>query len=186
MSFLRKLLFQKIITQSIYSFYVKLFFNKCGKNLKLGFPSTINNPHLIEIGNGVQIREHSWLNCEDLGLRKPTLTIGDGTYIGRFLHLNAKKSVIIEEKVLIADRVFITDHHHSYKGQGPVIDQELPDAKPVVLKKGCWIGIGAVINPGITIGENAVVGANAVVTKDVPANTVVGGIPATIIKKILR
>jgi len=54
----------------------------------------------------------------------------------------------------------------------------------VVLKRNCWIGAGATILSGVTVGENAIVGAGAVVTKDVEANTVVGGIPAKLIKRL--
>jgi acetyltransferase-like isoleucine patch superfamily enzyme len=56
--------------------------------------------------------------------------------------------------------------------------------QPVVLKRNCKIGTGAVILPGVTIHENAMVGAGAVVHKDVPANSIVGGIPAKIIKML--
>jgi acetyltransferase-like isoleucine patch superfamily enzyme len=56
--------------------------------------------------------------------------------------------------------------------------------KPIVIKRNAWIGAGATILPGVTDGENAVVAAGAVVSKDVPANTVVGGIPAKILKTI--
>lgn len=56
--------------------------------------------------------------------------------------------------------------------------------KPVVLKRNCWIGAGATILPGVTVGENAIVGAGAVVTKDVEPDTVVGGIPAKLIKRL--
>ena len=52
----------------------------------------------------------------------------------------------------------------------------------VLIKKNAWIGMGVTICPGVTIGENAVVGAGAVVTKDVPDNAVVGGVPAKVIK----
>ena len=54
----------------------------------------------------------------------------------------------------------------------------------VVIEENAWIGIGAIICPGVTIGRNAVVAAGAVVTKDVPDNVVVAGVPAKIIKKI--
>jgi len=168
----------------IYSNLIKRNFSKCGKNFKIGFPSTISKPNLIEIGNNVFIREHAWLNCEDKNYGATTLRIGSGIYIGRFLHLNAKKSVIIEDNVLISDRVFITDHHHGFSKREPIINQPLPDAKKVKLKKGCWIGVGAVINPGITIGNNSIVGANSVVTKDVPDNVIVGGVPAKFIRDL--
>ncbi|WP_252832463.1 DapH/DapD/GlmU-related protein [Helicobacter bizzozeronii] len=57
-------------------------------------------------------------------------------------------------------------------------------SKPIVLKDRAWIGINATICPGVTIGENSIVAAGAVVTKDVPANVIVGGSPAKIIKPI--
>ncbi|MBI4196750.1 MAG: sugar O-acetyltransferase, partial [Deltaproteobacteria bacterium] len=50
--------------------------------------------------------------------------------------------------------------------------------RPVRLKRGCWIGVGAVIMPGVTIGQNAIVAANAVVTRDLPDNMIARGIPA--------
>ena len=56
---------------------------------------------------------------------------------------------------------------------------------PIVLGKNVWIGSNATILQGVTIGDNAVVGAGAVVTKDVPANTVVGGVPAKFIKSTI-
>ena len=63
-------------------------------------------------------------------------------------------------------------------------EHQILTCKPVVLKRNCWIGAGATILPGVTVGENAIVGAGAVVTKDVEPNTVVGGIPAKVIKKL--
>jgi acetyltransferase-like isoleucine patch superfamily enzyme len=58
------------------------------------------------------------------------------------------------------------------------------DLAKIVIKKNAWIGAGATILPGVTIGENAIVAAGAVVTKDVFDNTIVGGVPAKLIKKI--
>ena len=56
--------------------------------------------------------------------------------------------------------------------------------KPVLIDKNAWLGANSTILPGVTVGKNAVIAAGAVVTKDVPANTVVAGVPAKIIKKI--
>jgi len=177
------LTFRGIITR-FYSYFLSKRFKICGKNLSLGYPSTIRSYKSIEIGNSVQIREHAWINCSESDNDESTLKIGNSSYIGRFIHLNAKKSVIIEDNVLISDRVFITDHHHGFSKREPIINQPLPDAEEVKLKKGCWIGIGAVINPGITIGNNSIVGANSVVTKNVPDNVIVGGVPAKYIRDL--
>jgi acetyltransferase-like isoleucine patch superfamily enzyme len=57
-------------------------------------------------------------------------------------------------------------------------------AKPIVIKRNAWIGAGAIILPGVTVGENSVVAAGATVAKDVPANSVAAGIPAKVIKNI--
>lgn len=63
-------------------------------------------------------------------------------------------------------------------------DHYVLEAAPILIKRNAWIGAKAVILPGITVGENAVVAGGAVVTKNVPANTVVGGNPARILKEL--
>ncbi|MES2646997.1 MAG: DapH/DapD/GlmU-related protein [Bacteroidota bacterium] len=88
--------------------------------------------------------------------------------------------ITIEDNVLIAPKVSLLSEGH------PVSPEDRHSLVPghIHIKKNAWIGAGATILPGVTIGENAVVAAGAVVSKDVPANTVVGGIPARHIKNI--
>ena len=87
--------------------------------------------------------------------------------------------------MLIADRVFISDADHNFSDrETPIRLQGDSFLGAVTLRDGCWIGIGAVILPGVTVGRNAVVAANAVVTDDVPDHAVVGGIPARVIRQI--
>ncbi len=88
--------------------------------------------------------------------------------------------ITIEDNVYIAPKVNLTTLNHDLKPE----NRNAKQAKPIVIKKNAWIGIGATILPGVTIGENSVLGAGSVVTKDVDDNTVVAGNPARIIKKI--
>jgi len=114
------------------------------------------------------------------------------TNFGKYIHLGRNVfinhgcsfldlgGITIEDDVMIGPRVNITPENH------PVEVSErktlVPDA--VVIKRNAWIGAGATILPGVTVGENSVVAAGAVVTKDVPANTVVAGVPAKTINQI--
>lgn len=90
----------------------------------------------------------------------------------------AAGGITIEDDVLVAANVQLISNNHD------LYDHQVLTCKPVLLKRNCWIGAGATILPGITVGENAVVAAGAVVTKDVEDNTVVGGNPAKIIKRL--
>ncbi len=88
--------------------------------------------------------------------------------------------ITIEDDVLIGPRVNIITENH------PVdpLERKSLYLKAVLIKKNVWIGAGATILPGVTIGENAIIAAGAVVNKDVAANTIVGGVPAKILKTI--
>ena len=86
--------------------------------------------------------------------------------------------ITIEDDVLVAANAQLISNNHAPE------EHQILTCKPVVLKRNCWIGAGATILPGVTVGENAIVGAGSVVTKDVEPNTVVGGIPAKLIKRL--
>ena len=114
------------------------------------------------------------------------INYGKNTKIGKNVFINFDcvfldlGGITIEDNVLIAPKVSLLSEGH------PINPHDRQSLVPghVHIKKNAWIGAGATILPGVTIGENAVVAAGAVVSKDVPANTVVGGIPAKIIKSI--
>jgi len=169
-----------------YSRVMSCQFADWGQSSRLGRGAKLINAQLIRVGSDVMIGEQAWLNAkDDRGDGLSTLSIGDGTYIGRLVHINAWRSVTIGCNVLIADRVFISDADHNFADTGkPIRLQGDSFRGAVVLQNGCWIGIGAVILPGVTVGRNAIVAANAVVTKDVPTCAVVGGIPAKVIKQL--
>jgi serine acetyltransferase len=174
------------IASLCYTLVIRYQFAAWGPGSRLGRGAKLVEPQLVHVGRDVVLGEYAWLNAKDERRdRMPTLRIGDGTSIGRFAQINAWRSVTIGRNVLIADRVFISDADHNYSDPDtPIIQQGDAFIGAVTLQDGCWIGIGAVILPGVTIGRNAVVAANAVVTKDVPDCAVVGGIPARIIKEL--
>ena len=117
----------------------------------------------------------------------PKIVIGENVAVGDFCHIAAIEEVNIGNGVLMGSKVFITDHQH---GNTDYILSVLPSERPLVSKgkvvigDNVWIGDNVVIMPGVHIGNNVIVGANAVVTKDIPANVVVGGMPAKIIKEL--
>jgi acetyltransferase-like isoleucine patch superfamily enzyme len=169
-----------------YSRLISSQFANWGQSSRIGRGANLIDAQLIRVGSEVTIGEQAWLNAkDDRGDGLSTLSIGDGTYIGRLVQINAWQSVTIGCNVLIADRVFISDVDHKFADTLiPIRMQGVSFRGAVFLQDGCWIGIGAVILPGVTIGRNAIVAANSVVTKDVPACAVVGGVPAKIIKQL--
>jgi acetyltransferase-like isoleucine patch superfamily enzyme len=161
-------------------------FASWGSRSRIKRGARLENPHLIEVGSGVAIWECAWLNAKnDQAGNVPTLHIGDGTSIGRLVQINAWRSVRIESNVLIADRVLISDADHNFSDTDVPIKLQGDSFRGAVrLESGCWIGIGAVILPGVTVGRNAIVAANAVVTQNVPAYSIAAGVPARIVKTL--
>ncbi len=165
---------------------VQARFRHCGKGTRIGLGLKVSSPWAVDIGVNVRILDHVTLNVKDLRSDgRASLIIGDGTFIGRFVRINAWMDVLIEPHVLITDRVLLGDEDHVYDDPSrPILLQGSRSKGKVLLRTGCWIGSGAAIMPGVTIGRNAIVGANAVVTKDVPDYTIVAGVPARILRQL--
>lgn len=106
------------------------------------------------------------------------IRIGQNVFINHACSMLDLGGITIEDDVMIAPRVNITTEEHPI----PPAERRQIFCKPVRIKRNAWIGMGVTILAGVTIGENSVVAAGAVVTQDIPDNTVVGGIPAKIIK----
>ncbi len=124
---------------------------------------------------------------EGFGLFPPFYTdFGKNINIGRNVFINAgckfqdQGGITIDEGALIGHGVVLATLDHDF---APEKRQQLHPA-PIHIGKRVWIGANAVVTKGVTIGDNAVVAAGAVVTQDVPADTIVGGVPAKVIRKL--
>jgi acetyltransferase-like isoleucine patch superfamily enzyme len=108
------------------------------------------------------------------------VTIGKNVFINFDCTFLALGGITIEDDVLIGPKVSLITENHPLNPE----ERKGLTGKPILIKKNAWICANATILPGVTIGENAVVAAGAVVSKDVPDNTIVGGIPAKFIKNV--
>lgn len=114
------------------------------------------------------------------------INYGKHTKIGKNVFINFDcvfldlGGIIIEDNVLIAPKVSLLSEGHPTS----IGDRHSLIPKPILIKKNAWIGANATILHGVTIGENSVVAAGSIVSKDVPDNSIVGGIPAKLIKNV--
>lgn len=158
-------------------------FQHVGIGARLYNPLRIDGIRGITIGDGTIVSDGAWLAAMPLTGKNAQLLISDGVCIGHFNHIYATESIIIENDVLTADKVYISDNLHSYEDVNlPVIQQPIKQCKPVVIGEGSWLGENVCVI-GASIGKHCVIGANAVVTKDIPDYCVAVGAPARVIKR---
>lgn len=157
-------------------------FRSLGSDTRIIKPLRLKNVQHIALGRDVLVHKYCWLQTQHAFERPPKLIIGDGCVLGNFNHITCVESVTIEEKVLTADRVFITDHGHEYRDPDKaVLDQGIVRGRSVVIGRGSWIGENVAIM-SCSIGRNSVVGANSVVMSDIPDFCVAVGVPARVVK----
>jgi len=169
-------------------------------NLKIRMPRTICAPERISIGDDVWLGPGSllvpvlrspgsplWPDSKPLTYEQrfePKIVIGNRVTATASLTLAAHEAIVIEDDVMFAANVNLTDGFHGFENADePYKYQPISRIAPIVIKRGCWIGQNAVILPGVTIGELSIIGANSVVTKDIPARCIAIGAPARVIRK---
>jgi acetyltransferase-like isoleucine patch superfamily enzyme len=151
--------------------------------LFLILPAKLLMPALVKYGAGIgeNVEMHTPVTFHNIsaepGYHYSNLQVGADCYFGREVFLDLAEKIILEDQVTISMRVTILTHTHAGKSH---LSQSrlLPFYAPVNLRKGCYIGAGAIILPGVEIGQDAIVGAGAVVTHNVPSGTTVVGVPA--------
>lgn len=118
------------------------------------------------------------------------ISFGANVQVNDYVHIAAVKRIDIGDDVLIASKVFISDHNHGdYRNMDPnssalVAPAKRPlSARPVVIGDRVWLGENVCVMPGVSIGEGAIIGTGAVVTRDVPPFCIAVGNPATVVKR---
>ena len=163
-----------------------------GLNLALRFLPTTQlvaalRRYGAEVGTDVRVKAPLTLNFGPTHSRAycRNLALGDGCYVGRDCLLDLEGNVTVEEQVTVSHRVSILSHADA--GNSPLAALSLPRrVAPVLLRRGSYIGAGAIILPGVDVGECAIVAAGAVVTQNVETWTAVAGIPARRIRILAR
>jgi acetyltransferase-like isoleucine patch superfamily enzyme len=142
-----------------------------GVKFEIGPRATLHIGRWAWIGHGSKIRVH-----------EGEVRIGAKTVMGQECTISAYQHVSIGRECILADRVMLIDFDHG------VVEVERPIRLQGIYKRdvrvgsNVWMGYGACVLRGVSVGDNAIVGTNAVVTKEVPANAVVGGVPARVIR----
>jgi len=143
-----------------------------------------DGPVLVVSGADLRMGDH----CR-LGQGVFFETSGDGRIVlGRHVRVNqgvfvvSYSAIAIGDDTLIGEYVSIRDANHG-TAPGALIRTQLHDATPITIGRDVWIGRGTAVLKGVTIGDGAIVAANSVVTRDVPAGTVVAGVPARVIRR---
>ncbi len=153
----------------------------------LGERVEINNPQCLHLGKNVGIGDYAFflpVIMYNGHSYKPSIVIGEGTWIGKRCSIASIEKVEIGKHVLFAGYVHITDHSHGYEDiTQPIGPQTLITKGPVIIEDDCWLGFSCEILSGVHIGKHCVVAARAVVTKDVPPYSIVAGNPARIVKQ---
>lgn len=162
-------------------------FKKLGKRATCGKGLSIKGPQYISIGDDFQAGRNLLLQAWDEyegDIFTPELRIGNNVVLTDNIQISCCNLIEIGDNCLMGGNVYISDNSHGESDflDLPPVKRPLYSKGPVVIGENVWIGRNATILSGVTIGQNSIIGANSVVNKDVPPNSVVGGIPAKIIK----
>ena len=139
--------------------------------LEIGPHATLRIGRWAWVGHGCKIRAH-----------EGEVSIGAKTVIGQECTISAFQHVSIGRECIVADRVMLIDFDHGVTEVDRPIRLQGIYKRDVRVGHNVWIGYGACILRGVTVGDNSVIGTSTVVTRDVPGNAVVGGVPARVLR----
>jgi acetyltransferase-like isoleucine patch superfamily enzyme len=164
-------------------------FGSFGEGSIIGFPwSTLYGEAQIHIGRETLISGWTTLATgygpDQTTVPPRALVIGDRCVIGLRCGIVAHESITIGDDVWFGQDIYVTDSNHGFADLTVPFGRQLGPHESVVIGDGTWIGHGAVILPGANIGKSVVVAAGAVVRGDVPDFSVVGGVPAKVLRTL--
>ena len=136
-------------------------------------PVTVFGTGRIQFGEDILLYPHQYMETHGDG----QIVLGDGVVLSTGVHLVSYAAIQIGKGSMIGEYTSIRDANHT-REQGRSLRNSIHSAKPITIGVEVWIGRGVTVLSGVTIGDYATVGANAVVTRDVPARTIVAGVPA--------
>ncbi len=157
----------------------------CIEKVRIRYPFSVTYPEYISIGEKTEFMQGARLNIyPEEGDQIPKIAIGRHCYFGRRVSIFAEANVSIGDDVLGADDVTIDAGNHGINPElsTPYMDQKLV-RKTVHIGNNVWLGEKSMICAGVSIGNGCVIGAGAVVTHDIPDHSIVGGVPAKVIKQ---
>lgn len=196
----------KMIPMFLRGSWWRLWFKSSSGLALIGKHVAIRNPQYISVGSNFVVEDFS----EIQGLSRQGIIFGDHVTIGRFAmirpsgyygreigeglqignnsnigaycYLGCSGRIQIGNNVLMGPRVSMSSENHNFSRLNIPIREQKVTRQPIVIQDNCWLGSSCVITAGVVIGEGSIIASGAVVTKDVPAYSVVGGVPAKLIK----
>jgi acetyltransferase-like isoleucine patch superfamily enzyme len=183
----RRTLWERAWSFMYYEPMFKTLCASCGRHLRLfgGIPQVYGDLVML-VGDNVTMHGVStFIGAKTVA--KPTLAIGDSTYLGYQMEISVGRSVTIGRHVLIANRVALLGYDHHPLDPIARAKNLPPDASgagDIVIEDFAWLGTKCLVLKNVRIGEGAVVGAGSVVTKDIPPYTLAVGTPARVVKSL--
>lgn len=176
----------------IYYYLITRLFYKSARLIRL--PIEVRGAALIDMGSqlttGKNCRIEAFVNEENYQSKQKTILFGTNVTLNDNVHIAGYYSVKIGNNVLIASKVFISDHNHGkYSGLDEFSSPDvIPNDRPlsggaVDIQDNVWLGEFVVVLPGVTIGKGSIIGAMSVVNRSIPPNSIAVGSPAKVIKQ---
>lgn len=164
----------------------RLIFREYGKHVHWDPGVIFESPYNISIGDrcrikkGVEMYAKPWGDDRD----KITLRIGNRVSINSGTFINAHNYIEIGDGALIGKNVILADTKHNFVDpEKGIKENPISLEEPIIIGKGCFLGFNCFIFAGVRLGEHSIVSVNSVVTRDVPPYSVVGGIPAKVLRR---